>query len=188
MPFGFQIAPDTLPSGAQATGSRSALAVSGFRLRARLGFSIPPCFPGQRGITPAFGYDAPHPSAEGTSTPLTHALPSTHCEPLRHPAAPGLSLTGVRLVIPDHVAELPVLRTLSLCTCCRHYPGAAAMRRLRSSRPVVSAFDKPAIGSACTSSFSRIAQRIAVGTPIAERPPHRSGRAQFGHPAPTSGV
>ena len=97
MPFGFQIALDTLPSGTRATGSRSALAVSGFRLRARLGFSIPPCFPGQRGITPAFGYGAPHPSAEGTSTPLTHALPSTHYEPLRHPRAPGLSLTGVRL-------------------------------------------------------------------------------------------
>ena len=85
MPFGFQIALDTLPSGTRATGTRSALAVSGFRLRARLGFSIPPCFPGQRGITPAFGYGAPHPSAEGTSTPLTHALPSTHYEPLRHP-------------------------------------------------------------------------------------------------------
>src|SRR5580693_1639529 len=42
MPFGFRIAPDTLPSGIfSATGSRSALAVSGFRLRARLGFSIP---------------------------------------------------------------------------------------------------------------------------------------------------
>ena len=83
MPFGFQIAPDTLPSGTRATGSRSALAVSGFRLRARLGFSIPPCFPGQRGITPAFGYGAPHPSAEGTSTPLTHALPSTHYWPIQ---------------------------------------------------------------------------------------------------------
>jgi len=98
MPFGFQIALDTLPSGTRATGTRSALAVSGFRLRARLGFSIPPCFPGQRGITPAFGYGAPHPSAEGTSTPMTHALPSTHYEPLRHPRAPGLSLTGVRLI------------------------------------------------------------------------------------------
>ena len=78
MPFGFQIALDTLPSGTRATGSRSALAVSGFRLRARLGFSIPPCFPGQRGITPAFGYSAPHLSAEGTSTPMIHALPSAH--------------------------------------------------------------------------------------------------------------
>jgi hypothetical protein len=76
-PFGFRIAPDTLPSGiCRATGSRSVLAVSGFRLRARLDFSIPSCSPGQRGITPAFGYSAPHPSAEGTSTPMIHALPS----------------------------------------------------------------------------------------------------------------
>jgi hypothetical protein len=28
-----------------------------------------------------------------------------------------------------------VLRTLSLCTCCRHYPGAAAGRTLRSASP-----------------------------------------------------
>src|ERR1700692_2782426 len=27
-----------------------------------------------------------------------------------------------------HALGLPVLRTLSLCTCCRHYPGAAAGR------------------------------------------------------------
>src|SRR5208283_2369300 len=34
--------------------------------------------------------------------------------------------------------------------------------------------------------FSRTA--IAVGTLIAERPPHRTGRAQFRHPAPTLDV
>src|SRR4029077_8533412 len=28
----------------------------------------------------------------------------------------------------DHAVGHPVLRTLSLCTCCRHYPGAAAGR------------------------------------------------------------
>src|ERR1039457_177874 len=61
------------------------------------------------------------------------SLPSTgitrlqrYCEPLRHPRAPSLSLAGVRLVIADHALGLPVLHTLSLCTCCRHYPGAAA--------------------------------------------------------------
>src|SRR5215510_13850031 len=59
-------------------------------------------------------------------------LPSTgvtrlprYCEPLRHPRAPGLSLAGVRLIIPDHALGPPVLRTLSLCTCRRHYPGTA---------------------------------------------------------------
>jgi hypothetical protein len=41
-PFGFRIAPNTLSSGRpQDGGFRSALAVSGFRLRARLDFSIP---------------------------------------------------------------------------------------------------------------------------------------------------
>src|ERR1700687_2040777 len=70
------------------------------------------------------------------------SLPSTgvtrlprYYEPLRHPRAPGLSLTGFRLVLADHALGLPVFRTLSLCTCCRHYPGAAAGRTLRSTSP-----------------------------------------------------
>jgi hypothetical protein len=40
---------------------------------------------------------------------------------------PDLSVTGVRLVVPDHIEGLPVLRALSLCTCCRPYPGAATV-------------------------------------------------------------
>src|SRR6516225_2307554 len=78
-----------------------------------------------------------------------------HYEPLRHPSAPGLSLTGLRLIIPDHAVGLPVLPALSLCTCCRQYPGAAAGRNPRSSHPAVSAFPDMAVGSAYTSSFSR---------------------------------
>jgi hypothetical protein len=42
--------------------------------------------------------------------------------------APGLSLTGLRLVVADRALGLPVFRALSLCTCCRHYPGAASGR------------------------------------------------------------
>jgi len=57
-------------------------------------------------------------------------------EPLRHPSAPGLSLTGVRLIIPDHALGFPVLRALSLCTCCRHYPGAADGHTRRSNLPI----------------------------------------------------
>jgi hypothetical protein len=57
-----------------SSGSRSALAVSSFRLRARLDVSIPSAFFGQRGITPAFGYGAPHSSARGTLTLLSSAL------------------------------------------------------------------------------------------------------------------
>ena len=66
-------------------------------------------------------------------------LPSTgitrlprYYRPLRHPKAPGLSLAGVRLVIADHAKGLPVLRALTLCTCYRHYPGAATGDTLRS--------------------------------------------------------
>jgi len=78
-PFGFRIASDTLSSRmCRGAGFRSVLAVSGFRLRARLDVSIPCSSPGQRGIAPAFGYSAPHPSAEGTLTPMIHALPSAH--------------------------------------------------------------------------------------------------------------
>ena len=60
-----------------------------------------------------------------------------------------------------------MLRALSLCACCRQYPGAAAGRRLRSSHPAVSAFPEIAVGSACTSSFSRLARRS-----LALRPAH----------------
>jgi hypothetical protein len=96
--------------------------------------------------------------------------PRQYYEPLRHPTASGLSLAGIGLVIPDHALGLPVLRTLSLCTCCRHYPGAAPGRTLRSSRPAISAFPERVVGSACTSSFSRLARRS-----LALRPAHSRG-------------
>ena len=102
------------------------------------------------------------------------SLPSTgvtrlqrYYEPLRHPKAPSLSLTGFRLVVADHALGLPVLRALSLCTCRRQYPGAATGRNLRSTRPAISTFPDMAVGSACTSSFSRLAQRS-----LALRPAH----------------
>src|SRR5258705_6809814 len=70
------------------------------------------------------------------------SLPSTgitrlqrYYEPLRHPKAPGLSLTGFRLVRADHALGLPVLRALSLCPCCRHYPGAASGRTASITTP-----------------------------------------------------
>jgi hypothetical protein len=49
-----------------------------------------PCPPaskpaGRRGITPAFGYGAPHPSAGGTLILLIHALPSAHYGGVRLP-------------------------------------------------------------------------------------------------------
>jgi hypothetical protein len=88
-------------------------------------------------------------------------------EPLRLPRAPGPSLAGVRLVIPDHALGSPVLRTLSLCACCRHYPGAAAGRTASLIHPAVSAFPDNPVGSACASTFSRFARRS-----LALRPAH----------------
>src|SRR5207245_359418 len=70
------------------------------------------------------------------SRPSTGITPlHQYNEPLRLPRAPGLSLTGIRLVIPAHALGSPVLRTLSLCTCCRHYPGAAAYSSLCFTQP-----------------------------------------------------
>ena len=63
-----------------------------------------------------------------------------------------------------------MLRALSLCTCRRQYPGAAAGRNPRSSLPAVSAFPDSAVGSACTSTFSGLARRS-----LALRPAHSRG-------------
>jgi hypothetical protein len=42
--------------------------------------------------------------------------------PLRHPSAPGLSLTGVGLIIPDHASGLPVLRRFAKASAIRYPP------------------------------------------------------------------
>jgi hypothetical protein len=96
-----------------------------------------------------------------------------YCEPLRHPKAPSLSLAGLRLVVADHALGLPVFRALSLCTCCRQYPGVASGRitSLISSKRV----SLPRYGSrvglhivlfeAC-SAFTRVAACTLALSPI----------------------
>src|SRR5258705_709038 len=115
------------------------------------------------------------------------SLPSTgitrlqrYYGPLRHPKAPGLSVTGRRLVVPDHAEGLPVLRALSLCTCCRHYPGAATGGTASLIRPVISAFPEKVVGSACASSFSRLAQRSLTLRPAHSRCPQFVARLPEG--------
>ena len=73
------------------------------------------------------------------------------------------------MVILDHAAGFPVLHALSLCTCCRHYPGAATGDTASLIRPVVSAFPGMAAGSARASSFSRLARRSLVLRPAHSR-------------------
>ena len=117
------------------------------------------------------------------------SLPSTgitrlhwYYEPLRHPRAPGLSLAGVRLGIAAHALGLPVLRALSLCTCCRQYPGAAAERLALLTSP--SRISLPRYGSqvglrivlfeAC-SAFTRVtACTLALSPYIVTRYPKAS--------------
>jgi hypothetical protein len=77
-PFRFHLAMDTLPSGVLLNGGfRSALIC--FQLSLSCPFRLLHTFllSGQRGITPAFGYAAPHPSVGGTSTLMSNALLST---------------------------------------------------------------------------------------------------------------
>ncbi len=79
-PFRFRLTADTLPSGCLTTVKKLGYRLGcfhRFRLRARLGFSLS-LYPGQRGITPAFGYGAPYPNASGTLTHLIWALLNTH--------------------------------------------------------------------------------------------------------------
>jgi hypothetical protein len=67
----------------------------------------PTCAAGRQGITPAFGYSAPHPSAEGTLTLLIHALPSAHYGPVRLPPRPPLLAASRPL--PSPATGLPRL-------------------------------------------------------------------------------
>jgi hypothetical protein len=64
-----------------------------------------PRLSGQRGITPAFGYDAPHPSARGTLTLLNNVLLSTHCGSVRLPVFFHHRRTS--LDFPTRPASLP---------------------------------------------------------------------------------
>src|SRR5712672_2245355 len=119
------------------------------------------------------------------------SLPSTgvirlqrYYEPLRHPEAPGLSLTGSRLIIPDHALGSPVLRTLSLCTCCRHYPGAAtgctcfahSPRRISLPRKGCRVGLRIVLFEAC-SAFTRVTACTLALSPI--RDTHSEGFSYF---------
>jgi hypothetical protein len=76
--------------------------------------ALPDSHRGQRGVTPAFGYGALHPSTSGTSTHLSTSLPSAHYEPVRLPAAaaPRLWIPVARCQHPSaprRVSQDPLL-------------------------------------------------------------------------------
>jgi len=109
--------------------------------------------------------------------PELRPLPSTgitrlqrYYEPLRHPRAPGLSLTGFRLAVaPATPWGFP---------CCVRFPCVHAVATTPAQRlgvhlcsfiPAVSAFPERVVGSACASTFSRIAQRSLTLRPAHSR-------------------
>jgi hypothetical protein len=64
-----------------------------------------------------------------------------------------------------------------------------------SAQPVIKAIEaarerkiQEDLDSFLATRFGRSMVEIAVGTTVSGRPPHRSGRAQFRHPAPAVGV
>ena len=165
-PFGFHFAVDTLPSRTNTrSGSRSALAVSSFRFRARVGFFIPSPLSGPRGITPAFGYSAPHSSARGTLTLLNNALLSTPYGPLRLPdwPPPFLATFGVAtpsqsrasLTNPDHLLCMPCSLPRWTGSGARWLASCAFPRGLL---PCPCSLPRYRGGSASTSLLSRPAQ------------------------------
>jgi hypothetical protein len=93
-PFGFRIAPDTLSSDENLVG--------------------------QRGITPAFGYSAPHPSAGGTLTLLIHALPSAHYDLLDL----LFLLLKCRGFSPNHIVDVGANHGYWTRTALKYFPDA----------------------------------------------------------------
>ena len=87
--------------------------------------------------------------------------------PLRHPDALGLSVTGIRLFIPEHAAGLPVLPALSSVYMLLPLPRYSAWVSSSLIHPDISAFPERVVGSASTSSFSRLARHS-----LALRPAH----------------
>ncbi len=144
-----------------------------FQLRARLEFILL-VFPGQRRITAAFGYGTPHPSARGTSTLLTHALPSAHYEPVRHPKRPGLLLTEVRLRdTTSHRRGFPCCLLIPLS----HMPSPLPRQdwsTLVARDSTNGGLPQRTFGSALTLLVSRIAQRLLTLWPACSLTPYRS--------------
>ena len=146
-------------------GSRSTLAVSSFRLRARLGISIPATC-GRRGITPAFGYGPPHPGAGGTSTLLTSALPGAHLRTSPPPCRPDLTLAGCRLACAAPPAGLPVLRPIPSSTHATANTPAEPVGARVARFPTAGSLPRFNGGSASAVRVSRPARRSLALWPV----------------------
>ncbi len=141
MPFGFHLAMDTLAlkrvplRKTTRTGSRSALAVSGFRLRARLGFSIPSfLFPAREALPPRLDTTllirAPEGLEPSRSTRCSaHTMPSADFYSAVRPPYEGLSRqSDTEQISWGNLSRLP-------CTISESTPRTLAGYGLRGKSP-----------------------------------------------------
>jgi len=123
MPFGFHLAMDTLPSREPQGAAPGPPWL--FPAFAFVPVWVSPYlrpFPGPRGITPAFGYSAPHSSAEGTSTPMSSMLLSTHYRPLRFPLGRSTVIDSRPALVPHHPGGPPRFLDRSVLARCLQPP------------------------------------------------------------------
>src|SRR5258705_11098135 len=88
--------------------------------------------------------DLPHPALGQDFTPsLSRATPSAVSEhsseligcPISRSFPTYCVCLELRSLPSTGITRLQLLRTLSLCTCCRHYPGAASGRTASLTSP-----------------------------------------------------
>jgi hypothetical protein len=96
---------------------------------------------GQRGITPAFGYGALHPSARRTLTSRSTPLPGAHYRPIRLPPVAHCPSGSPRSQRPRHLPAAtvgsPGFRTLPVPACRRLRPRWTRVRARLSARPLL---------------------------------------------------
>ena len=125
-----------------------------------------------------------HPSAEGTSTPITHALPSAPYDPVRLPHGP-LPNTQRRSRDLRPRGSPPITR-ITLPPCHAHYPDGSngCICRLLPRPP---GLPRCSGGSASISSLSRPAQALLTLRPAGSlnrpRRPSSRGSGPASHPA-----
>ncbi len=118
MPFRFHLAVDTLPSGVlQSGGSRSVLAISSFRLRARLDVFIPSTLSGQRGYEPRFWIWRPSFERQRDFNPPEQCAAQRTCpygRPHDKMRAAGLEISGLGEML---AAKIPQYATTLRKSC-----------------------------------------------------------------------
>jgi hypothetical protein len=161
---------DTLPSGNRKWWLQVRLGC--VRLSPSCPFRLLHTFlsPGPRGITPAFGYGAPHPSARGTSTLPINALLSAHYGPLRLPAraAPAVmsSLGPSGSGCPPHPAGSPRFLDCSFPARCPQPPRKARLvLSLVASQPMTGFINSGRLAAfACVTRPNRV--RLCYGSQV----------------------